>query len=474
MYLNNPERSLKKKALFFSLPIALILILKLFDFDGLYGQDAYEYLRYSKAITNYFTGSNHPGLFYWPVLYPFLGSLLGFITGNILALQLISCFSLSLTCWFSLKTLKLLYPDSKHLFNYVLVFGLCAPFVLKMGLVVMSDALSLASISLSFYYFFKSYYANSSTTLIFVFATCALMSRYASIVITLPIITYALILIFKRKKFTQLLKAIAISLLVCMPFILFQWGALFEASSNYFLNTWSFINYFKSSFNTQDGTTFYKLPNIVFAFNVFFHPGFIFLGILLAAFLIKTKKYVLNFHQIMLLSCSLLYIFFLAGIPFQNQRILALTFPLILVFFYPAFIEVSNINLVKPHLIWLFILAVIIQVSLFSLTFKSIFNRSVIEKQLVSLVRPYQGAVLYSFDVDIALQGRELDFDYKNMFTRRYTNFKKEDLILFHPKRYKLQWKDKNPMLNWNYVVKNHTLKKLETHKDGWCLYQIQ
>ena len=90
------------------------------------------------------------------------------------------------------------------------------------------------------------------------------------------------------------------------------------------------------------------------------------------------------------------------------------------------------------------------------------------------MIQPYQGATLYSFDVDLAMRGRGLDFEYKNMFIERYQNFHKNDLILFDPTRYEAQWKDKTPMLNWRFIEQNYTLKVVETHPEGWKLYQIQ
>ena len=60
------------------------------------------------------------------------------------------------------------------------------------------------------------------------------------------------------------------------------------------------------------------------------------------------------------------------------------------------------------------------------------------------------------------------------MFIKRYKSVSKNDLILFNPSRYEIQWKDKTPMLNWEFIKKNYALKVVETHPKGWKLYQIQ
>ena len=458
----------------FSIPLLFIFILRMLGFDGLYGQDSYEYLRYTNAIQDYITTGIHPGNYFWPVLYPTLGSLFGFIFGTAFALQLISCVSFSVACVYVLKTIRLLYPNSKFRFFYVLIFAVFCPFLLKMGIIVMSDALTLVFVVLAFYFFFKSYYKNTNLAPIFIFATCALMTRYASLFITFPIILYALYLVIKRRKIKQFISAAILSLVAAIPFLIFQWGALFEASSNYFLKVWSFSNYVKSGFTTEDGATNYTFPNLIYTLYVFFHPGFIFIGGILSLITLKNYKSLFTFHQKILMICSALYILFLAGIPFQNPRILGLVFPLILILLFPAFTKLMEFKSIKRFFIPIGIVSVMLQLVFFTMTFKLIFTRTIAEKELATMIQPYQGATLYSFDVDLAMEGRGLDFEYKNMYMERYKNFHTNDLILFDPTRYEVQWKDKIPMQNWEFIEQNYTLKVLEKHPEGWKLYQIQ
>ncbi|GAA0729754.1 hypothetical protein GCM10009430_40210 [Aquimarina litoralis] len=343
-----------------------------------------------------------------------------------------------------------------------------------MGLIIMSDALTMVFVILSFYFFFRAYYNKKSLVPVFVFATAALMTRYASLFITFPIILFALYLIFTNSKFQQLLIASLLSLIVTIPFFIFQWGALFEVSSNYFLNAWSFTNYFKSSYTTQDGTASFIFPNLIFTFYVFFHPGFIFIGSILSLITLRNYTSLNKFHHIILLTSCGLYIFFLAGIPFQNPRILGLVFPLILIIMFPAFVSLMKIKNIRRFLIPIGIGCITLQLIFFTMTFKPLFSRTIIEKELVTMIQPYQGKTLYSFDVDLALQGRGLVFDYKNLYLQRYYNFQKNDLILFDPIRYQVQWKNKTPMLNWEFIEKNYKLKILANHPKGWKLYQIR
>ncbi|PTX63891.1 hypothetical protein C8N46_101500 [Kordia periserrulae] len=464
-----------QKATLFCIPLLIMITFQIVGFDGLYGQDAYEYLRYSNAIQEYMTDGVHPGTYYWPVLYPTLGSLLGFSFGSTaFALQLISCLSFSIASVYILKTIRIVYPKAALRFLYVLLFVVFCPFLLKMGLIVMSDALALVFVVLSVYFFFKSYYKNTNLAPIFIFATCALMTRYASLFITFPIVVYSLMLVWKRKQFLQLITAVFLSAIVSIPFIIFQWGALFEATANPFLQTWSVGNYFKTSFTTQDGSANYTLPNLIHALSVFFHPGFLFLGSILSVISLRNYRLLFTFPQKLLFVCIGLYLLFLAGIPFQNPRITGLVFPLVLLLLFPAFVRLMKFDFLKRFRTPFVISAIVLQLVFFVMTFQLIFTRAITEKELAAMIQPYEGTTLYSFDVDLAMKGRGLDFEYKNMYLERYENFQANDLVLFDAARYQTQWKDKNPMLNWNFIVQNYQLKTLENHPKGWKLYQIQ
>ena len=72
------------------------------------------------------------------------------------------------------------------------------------------------------------------------------------------------------------------------------------------------------------------------------------------------------------------------------------------------------------------------------------------------------------------MQGRKLQFDYRNIFLKRYSNFEKKALVLINEKQLVKQWKGKNPLLNWNSIQKKCKLIKLKTVAADWNLYEIQ
>jgi len=78
--------------IFGSILVLFFVILRyILGFNGLYGQDSYDYLRFTKALSVYFKTGNDPGNFFWPVNYPVFGAVLSFIIpSKVLVLQLIS------------------------------------------------------------------------------------------------------------------------------------------------------------------------------------------------------------------------------------------------------------------------------------------------------------------------------------------------------------------------------------------------
>ncbi|WP_298419130.1 glycosyltransferase family 39 protein [uncultured Kordia sp.] len=461
--------------IFLGVPFLLFFALQLLGFDGLYGQDSYEYLRYTKAIQNYFTTGEHPNAFYWPVLYPFIGSILGFIFGNVVfGLHFLSAISIGISCVYLYKTLEILYPKKTTTnFYYVFTFGLLSPYFLRAGLLVMSDMFAAMCIVLTTYQFIKSYIKKTSISYVFIFATCALMVRYATLVITFPMIIFSLYFVIKQRNWKAIIVGSIWSLIICIPFIILQWDNLVGGTSNYFLNAWSIENYFKTSHTSVDGTSTYLLPNILFVFSILVHPGFLFFGVFALYFILKRYNVLFTFSQKIITISIACYLLFLAGIPFQNIRVLTLIFPLVLLFFFLPFYEITQFKLIKKHTISIAILCILFQLALSGYGFNTVFKRTFFEKEIAISLQPYQGKKLYSFEYTPALKGRGLNFDFRSLYYEVHDDYKENDLIFFNPTKLAAQWNDKNPMKNWNHINTSFQLEVLESFEGGWNLYQI-
>jgi len=242
--------------------------------------------------------------------------------------------------------------------------------------------------------------------------------------------------------------------------------------SHPWLQEWSVLNFFKTSFSTEGGAHQYFWHNLIYAFSNIYHPRFLVIGFIFLPFLFQKKFAFINRNVITI--SVLLYALFLAGIPFQNNRFLLLSFPLIIVILYPVFYFFSEISFIKKYLGLGFIILIGLQFYLISKALESNVKRNTFEIEMAEALKPYQNEVLYSFDIDIALQGRNLNFDFKNMWGKRYSNIEVGELVLFHPTKFTNQWKEKNPILNWKYFNKHYHLKIIKNCPEGWKLYKIE
>ena len=104
--------------------ILVVIVLQIIDFNGLYGQDAHEYLRYTKHLKNSLLNFEKPDNYFWPVIYPLIGLLVSLISfSEMFGLQLISIVAYVITAAYIIKTLNLLYKESSLV--YVGLFFYC-------------------------------------------------------------------------------------------------------------------------------------------------------------------------------------------------------------------------------------------------------------------------------------------------------------------------------------------------------------
>jgi hypothetical protein len=166
----------------------------------------------------------------------------------------------------------------------------------------------------------------------------------------------------------------------------------------------------------------------------------------------------------------LVYALFLAGIPFQNERFLLPSFPLVLILFFPALDRLCNR---LGSFSWTLLVLIGLQLFFSWFWLSPILERNKLERSLAKNMAPFQGAALYSFDVDIALEARGLQFEFRNLWKENYTSFEPNALVLFNPSKFETQWKGKNPMLNWEKLTKSEKLKLVREFEQGWKLYRI-
>lgn len=464
----------KKYAIYF-FPVLFWLICYFgFLFDGLYGQDAYEYFRFTKSLHDYFTFEKLPGDYFWGVYYPFLGSLLMFIVGKTpIALQFISLFSLIISSIYLDKIVELIYKEKTNSILIFLVFCI-SPIMLIHSVLVMSDILTCCLFIVAFYHYLAYLEHCKSKSFLFGVSFCllAILTRYAIGLILLAITIIVFLKLLKNKHYKLLLYSIPIVAVIILPHILIKTQNSLEFLSHSWLQNWNILNLFKSNFSSIDGGYSQNhFPNIIYICYTFLHPIYMVFGVGIIAYSFKNKFQKLNNYPTLILISILVFSLFIGGIPYQNKRYLLPSFALIIILIYP---QLRNIGLYFKNK-WTFYLAVfLIQIALAFYFGKQFFDRNTLERNIVEEMKPYQGNSLYVFDIDVAMQGRELAFNYHNLFLKKYATFEKNAFVLVNEKNLEQQWLGKNPYINWNKLKNNYELKKMKQINTDWTLYQIK
>lgn len=388
--------------------IAVLVVLRVFlGFDGLYSQDSYEYLRYSKAIKSWLLGGDHPGNYFWASLYSFLGAILSLSTLEAtLSLQVLSVIGGAILVLYTSKIIHLLNLSVNLSFIrvYVVLGLLFSPYLFRMIFCSMTDTLSISIMVSSLYYILK-YDKNRASKSLFisvVLSAVAFNIRYASgIALFLPILS-VLVLGLKDKKYAVVLVSLLFSLSIFIPHYILKSNESFSLFSQQSLSEWSVLNFFKSTHVTQfDGTITYPFINLVKILEVFYHPGFVFFGPLLFFFIRSIKT---NFPQKVLLTSLVVYLLFIAGMNLQNQRFLLTALPIVIILLFPAYKHFIVWFKTKFSIKYLIIGITVIQFVLLLMAMKPFVLMNSNNKKIVEVIDVIQGVKVYTLGMEGALR----------------------------------------------------------------------
>lgn len=454
----------------------LFLFSKLIAFNGLYGQDSYEYVRYSIALKQYLSNGDGiaPNDFFWPPLYPLAGALLSFVFPLILSLQLVSIVSFGGVLLYIHKIISLLYGEKRRDILFLIVFGFLSPYFLRLSLCVMSDMLAMFFCVASVFYALNYYVHSKSKD--FIFSLCLFMlsvfTRYSSfMVLFLPVLLLVKHFVsnFRISILMLSLAAIVIILIV----VYFIQPDFYTPFRHPLLMRWSFSNYFLSEFNYEDGLLSYKFINILFVLFVFIHPGFIAIGILLLFFAFKMRwnKTAMCFIMLPLL----IYILFLAGTPNQNTRLLSFVYPFVLILFYKPF-EFLYEKYISSLFTGIIVFTALgsIQIILIFMSFKPLrqlsFSDKVISQKIIAV---QENHTIYTCGMDGALRTYGVKNKIVDLWNKKVDTLSLPSIVLIDEKQITEKSKGKFTYQNWQYILANYKLYSLYK-QDNWQIYAIE
>lgn len=464
--------------------LSLVLLAYLLDFNGLYGQDAHEYLRQSRAIFERWQGAalEAPGIgdVEFAGGFPLAGAVLRWLLGDsILALQMVSWLSAAFGLWVFVQLLTLLAPGARVESRWAfagLGVVLC-PMFLRAGLTSMSDALGLLFALAAFFYGIQVFERKPLSNAIWAatFAGLAILTRYSLAALLLPLAASIGFYLMERKKWLPLLGAVFAGMLSLAPHFWLKNGGGENPLGHSLLQDWSVFNFFKSNFTTLSGTVSYSLPNGLYLLFPLAHPGFclVLCGLF---FLFKRTDLALPEKKI-LLTCILLYLLLLGGLPHQNLRYLLPVYVLLLLVLFPAWDRLYCYGflffkrLTAGLLIGALVLQLFCCVRMLAPTLARHHLEREIAANLQSTIPP--DATLYAFDLDVALRTYLPNVQFHNLWERRYSEYPVGSFVLFN-EALRPQWQGQNPILNWDFLKSNYLLEQQAELPGGWGLWEIR
>ncbi|MCW9066081.1 MAG: glycosyltransferase family 39 protein [Ignavibacteriaceae bacterium] len=416
-----------------------------------------------------------PNNFFWPVNYPLAGAILSFITiNNILSLQLISLVSFLFAIFYVKRILRLIFVESQeNILLYISIAFAVSPIMLVYSQLVMSDMLCLFFITAGFYHSvkFEKEFQNKDYLFAVMFMAAAVCTRYVSIVILIFPAVLIIKVFVKNFQIKTLIFSLLIAAIILLPEVILKFNYRFDFLNNVWLKNWNLLNFIGASFNTPEGYFNYRFPNIIYAFENLFHPAFIFMGIVLIPFIRKSDFEIRVVKQSIII--IILYVIFIAGIPFQNLRFLLLTFPFVIILMYTPFLRLNS-YLKHPLIKKLLILSVaVIQLFFYGYMFNTIYKQNKLEREISDYLKGFPGRFIYTFSIDPALRSYNVKNRIINLWSEKVTDYRDSSFLLFNKEKFEQQWQGKNPMINWNYFKDNYSSNKIKQFEDGWELYEL-
>lgn len=462
----------------------LLVLVAAMGFNGLYGQDAHEYLRLSQAYFGRLCGQAYTpeglGDSEFAGGYPLAGALLqGVGIPPTMALQMVSALSAGAALWLFERLLRLLSPGSsarsKLLYMLLLAFS---PAWVRAGMTVMSDALGLALGLAAIWQGLRALERYPPSTAVWAagLGGLALTTRFAWAALLLPLGVAVAGFLFQKKKWGWLAAAAATA---GAAMILHGWiksGVTLSPLQHSMFADWSLRHFFQSDFTNANGAMHYTLPNGLYLLFPLAHPAFCLLLPGLFFFSKRTDAHL--FSKKLLLVCLASYLLLLGGLPHQNVRFLLPAYVVVLLLLFPAWDRMVSYGLYFfKRLTWgILIVLTLVQGAGIGYLLAPVFTRHRLEVALAAELRSLlpPNAVLFAFDIDVALRSYLPDVQIKNLWVRRYDDFPAGSFFLFNEPALREQWAGQNPMLNWEQVQRQGHLEEKKMLPSGWRLYRVE
>ncbi len=447
-------------------------------FDGLYGQDAHEILRFAGEVRSFLAGGPRPGPFYWPVVYPSLASALSFLTGSLPAsAQLVSALSLLGAFAAGATALARRFPDDARLaVSYWGAGFALAPFVFRSSFASMSDLLGAAFLCAFLLFAFDWERDGRARDLAFAafFAVAAVTTRHPVALVLAPAALALAARALWKRTFSAAALAAGAALLALVPTLVLARGGAASPLHYPGLTEWSLSHAFARTAGTPDGVLSYRVPTIAFALSNAVHPGFFVLGIPLL--LASRRQDFAGSLPRALAAGWLLSAAFHAGSPYHVDRQLLASFPLVPFLLFPAFaraVRASLARLPRGAPAAALVLVSTLQIALAARACRAMLAANRLELEAVAALRETPGGTLYTFALTPALATRGVPQRLVDLWATAPDDAREGDLVLFAPEAFAAQWAGRAPMRGWEQLSARFALVPLRSLGGGFTLFRL-
>lgn len=441
-------------------------------YQGLNGQDAHDYLHLAAGWDAWMSGGERPVMVEHPHGYPLLGAVLGKLSGTLFAMRLIPLVAWMGIVWLMHRLLRRDLTDEHGLTVYVLLAVSLAPFLLRQALTVMSDAPALFLIVAAFAAYIR--WKGGGGTWMIVWMALALGISLTVRTAAAPLVITMILLVASDRmahrfgsRTRRMIKLLGVGTGLVVLWLLRRNGVLLDGP----LADWTPLNWFRSELRSDDGVLRYTLPNLMYAAFTCIHPGQFPLGVLLIPFFRKAHlKDPLVRPAVILL---LVYLLFVAGLPFQNDRVLLVAQPFIVITFHKAFTESWSWLRKRGSSTWITVIGIsIVQVALFVRAMVPFVRQAAAEREVAATTCAFEPARIYTHGMGAALLTYCPGVRVTELWYAEIDLFEPGAFIVVRPADLMSQWVGRPPGTNWAALQRAGAFPVV-VRPDGWLIARL-
>jgi hypothetical protein len=445
-------------------------------YEGLSEQDSHDYFRVAKAWRAWFQGGLLPEATEHPQAYPALGAVLSLVIGDVLwALRLITLLSFVLLGWSVRSILQRAHPAAVGSNAFMVLAIGASPFLLRHSLVVMSDLPAIALVVFAYSQVLRvsmdtvgrSTVSIPLLLLVVLAGGLAIAVRSASTPVVIVLAVFPVLSLLKpRARVAAIVLLIALAALAYLVVPTGTWKGSPIAD-------WSPLNLFRRELRSDDGVFTYRFPNLIYVCSAVVHPGLLPIGVLLLPFVRRVDLRAV--HAQLALCVAATYLLFIAGMPFQNDRVLLMAQPFIAILLFPEFSRAWVWAAAKSPLWpkWMFAGIVVVQMGLFARAMRPFIQRARTERAIAHAVGQLHPTLVYTHGMGGAIASYCTVPNVVELWYTAIDTFTPGALVVIRPGGLDEQWRGLSPAINWQRIQR-HGVEHLAALPEGWKLYRLR